>query len=115
MWAASGVVSWWAKRRYDKYAAGGMALVGANEDPGGYCDREAPAKDCTRAEATDAANHYQAIARWVGTPIFIAGSLAVGGAIVMYVTAPEKERIDQTVFTPVVSPNEVGFALSRRF
>ncbi len=115
MWAASGIISWWAKSKYDNYASGGMAITGPNDDPGGFCGTEAPANDCTVAEATDGANHYQSIARWVGTPIFIAGSLAIGGAIVMYVTAPDKERIDQTVFTPVVSPNEVGFALSRRF
>jgi hypothetical protein len=115
---ASGAISYWAKRKYDGYAANGMVRpIGIGDpkdqvmDKGNRCGSDG----CTHDEATDAANHYQTIARWVGTPIFVAGAVALGGAIVLYVTAPEKERIDRTVFTPVVSPNEVGFALTRPF
>jgi hypothetical protein len=112
MWAASGVISWWAKGKYDNYAKDGAPITG-QQDGGKWCTD--PTIGCTRDQATDAANHYQTIARWVATPIFIAGSLAIGGAIVMYVTAPDKERIDQTVFRPVVTPDQVGFAISGGF
>jgi hypothetical protein len=110
LWGVSAGVSYWAKGKYDNYAKDGMAITGQT-DNGAYCSPTG----CTRDEATKAANHYQSIARWVATPIFIAGSLAVGGAIVLYVTAPEKERIDRTVFTPVVTPDQVGFAISGGF
>ncbi|HEY5949318.1 MAG TPA: hypothetical protein VIV40_27680 [Kofleriaceae bacterium] len=112
LWGASAGISIWAKGKYDKYADNGAAITG-QMDGGKYCSD--PVMGCTEAEARKAANHYQAIARWVATPIFVAGALAIGGAVVLYVTAPEKERIDRTVFTPVVTPDQVGFALSRGF
>ena len=111
LWGVSGAISWWAKGKYDIYAQDGMAKTG-QDDGGKFCKT---AGGCTLDEATDGANHYQNIARWGATPIFVAGSLAVAGAIVLYVTAPDKERIDQTVFTPIVTPNDVGFAMTRRF
>ena len=70
---------------------------------------------CTENEAVDQANHYRAIARWGATPMFIAGSLAIAGGIALYVTAPDKERVDRTVFAPIVSPEQVGFAVSGGF
>jgi hypothetical protein len=108
--AASGGISWWAKSRYEIYAEDGAVAPGGN-DGGKFCKTNS----CSVAEATEGANHYQGIARYVATPIFAAGLLAGVGAIVLYVTAPDKERIDRTVFTPVVSPNELGFALTRSF
>ena len=110
MWAVAGGISFWAKGKYDKYAMDGMAITGQT-DGGNYCS----ATGCTAEQATKAANHYQNLARWVATPIFVGGALAIGGAIVLYVTAPDKERIDQTVFTPVIGPDQLGFALSRDF
>lgn len=50
-----------------------------------------------------------------GTGIFVAGVAAVGGAIVLYVTAPHVEKIDQTVFIPTLTRDSAGFALSGRF
>ena len=91
----------WAKGKYDKYATDGMP------DPV-KCG-------CDENTATDRANHYQTLARWVATPIFAAGALAVAGGIALYVTAPDKERIDRTVFAPIVSPDQVGFAVSGGF
>ncbi len=95
LWGATGGISVWAKRKYDRYA-----------------DQCVPS--CTQAQA-DSGNRYQIVARWVATPIFVAGTLAVGSAIYLYVTAPEKERIDHTVIAPVVGPDRIGFALSREF
>jgi len=110
LWGASAGIAFWAKGKYDDYAKDGMAITGQT-DGGNYCSPTG----CTLDEATTAANHYQTIARWVATPIFIGGALAIGGAIVMYVTAPDKERIDQTVFAPIVTPDQVGFAITRGF
>lgn len=108
LWGAAGGISWWAKGKYDDYAKDGMAITGQMKpgcSPGG----------CTVEEATKQANHYQNIARWVATPIFVGGALAIGGAIVLYVTAPDKERVDQTVFAPIVTQDQLGFAMLRRF
>jgi hypothetical protein len=110
LYAASGIISWRAKVKYDQYAEDGKPRSG-QEDGDNWCN----VGGCTSEQSREAANYYQGIARWVATPIFIAGSLAIGGAIVMYVTAPDKERIDQTVFSPVVTPDQVGFAISGGF
>jgi hypothetical protein len=101
LWGVAGGLSLWAKGKYDNYATNGMP------DPV-KCG-------CDEATATDKANHYQKIARWVATPIFGVGVLAVASGIALYVTAPEKERIDRTVFAPVVGPDQVGFAVSGGF
>ena len=110
LWGAAAGISFWAKGRYDIYAMDGRAVTGG-DDGGKFCS----AGGCTIEEATEGANHYQNIARWVATPIFIGGALAIGGAIVLYVTAPSKERIDQTVFAPIVTPDQLGFAITRGF
>jgi hypothetical protein len=110
LWATSVGMSFWAKGRYDQYAKDGMPITG-HTDGGKFCSPTG----CTPEEAAKAANHYQTIARWVATPIFVGGALAIGGAIVLYVTAPDKERVDQTVFTPIVAPDQLGVALTRGF
>ncbi|MGE5186287.1 MAG: tetratricopeptide repeat protein [Acidobacteriota bacterium] len=60
---------------------------------------------------TDARN----LASTWGTGLFIAGAVAVGVASVLYFTAPQAEKLDQTVFVPVLSPDGGGFAIMRRF
>jgi hypothetical protein len=110
MMGASAGLSYWAKGRYDTYAKDGRPITGQT-DGGNYCSPTG----CTRAEATEAGNHYQMIARWIATPIFIGGALAIGGAVALYVTAPDKERVDQTVVAPIVTPDQVGFAITRGF
>jgi hypothetical protein len=96
LWATAGGVSLWAKRKYNPYADA--------------CDPTG----CSEADADDG-NHYKTVARWVATPIFAAGALAIGGAIFLYVTAPEKERIDRTVLAPVVTQDQLGFAVTGAF
>jgi hypothetical protein len=110
LWGASTLVSWRAKVNYDHFAKDGDPIFNTTIKSS-WC----PDGTCTEDQAREAANHYQTVARWVGTPLFIAGSAAVAGAIVLYVTAPDKERIDQTVFAPVVTPDQVGFAVTRGF
>lgn len=54
--------------------------------------------------------------RYIGTGLFVIGLGAVAAGTILYLTAPGKEQIsDGTAFTPVLSPNEVGFAFSGRF
>jgi hypothetical protein len=105
LWGASLGVSLWARGEYHQYANGGVLVMGA------VCGDHA----CSTTEATDNANKYRNLARWVGTPIFVGGALAIGGAILLYVTAPDKERIDRTVFVPDVGPDHLGFAATGHF
>lgn len=110
MWGTAAGVSVWAKGKYDDYAQDGMPITGQT-DGSTYCSPTG----CTAEEAVKAANHYQSVARWVATPIFAVGAAAIGTAVVLYVTAPQKERIDQTVFTPIVTTEQLGFAITRGF
>ncbi len=66
-------------------------------------------------EATDYANKYQRMSQIWGTTLFTAGAVAVGVAAVLYLTAPDKERVDRTVFAPTVGPDQIGFAASGHF
>ena len=54
--------------------------------------------------------------RYKGTGLFIAGTAAVGAAIVLYLTAPKpyRERREQA-FMPIVTPDHVGFGYTRGF
>jgi tetratricopeptide (TPR) repeat protein len=63
----------------------------------------------------DAANNAAKVARYWGTSLVTGGLVVVGAAAFVYFTAPQAERIDQTVFAPVVAPNQLGFALSGSF
>jgi hypothetical protein len=108
--AVSGLISWRAKVNYDRFAKDGAPIADV-PIKSSWC----PDGTCTEDQAREAANHYRFVARWVGTPIFAAGAVAFTGAIVLYVTAPDKERIDQMVFRPVVTPEHVGFAISGGF
>ncbi len=114
----SGTLSALAKRQYDKCADNGevdrLNNTTGEAGPDDLVDNKACPKQDLKG-AADYANKYQRRAAYWGTGLFIAGSVAVGVAAYLYFTAPEKERIDRTVFTPVVSPTEVGFALTRGF
>ena len=72
-------------------------------------------KYMTPAYASEANNDYMFNAKWYGTGIFIAGAAMVGAAAVIYFTAPQPEKIDQTVFVPTLDRNGAGFALTGRF
>lgn len=54
--------------------------------------------------------------KFKGTGLFIAGTAAVGAAIVLYLTAPKpyRERREQVV-TPIVTPDQVGVGYARSF
>lgn len=54
--------------------------------------------------------------RTYGTSAFIVGAGLLTAGIVLYVTAPGMEQIaDGTAFAPIVSPDQVGFAVSGAF
>lgn len=50
-----------------------------------------------------------------GTTMFVLGAAAIGGAALLYFTAPEKRYVEATAIAPVVSPDQVGFAISGQF
>lgn len=100
------VVSLVAKSRYGRCANNGTLKPAADRDSG------CPSGDTA---ATNYANKYQKMAQVWGTSLFVAGAVAVGVASVLYFTAPEKERLDRTVFVPAVGPDQVGFALTGGF
>lgn len=54
--------------------------------------------------------------RLYGTTLFVAGCAAVAAGAVLYLTAPGKEQIsDGTAFAPVITNDEVGFAVTGSF
>lgn len=53
--------------------------------------------------------------RYKGTGLFIAGTLAVGAAIAIYVTAPKIERTDQARVVPLVTPDGAGIGYATTF
>jgi hypothetical protein len=87
LWGATGVVAYLAKTNYDDNKV---------SNPG-------------------TANKWVDRAEIWGTGLFIAGGVAISTAAILYFTAPQKERIEQTVFVPTVSPDGFGFAATGRF
>ncbi|CAN5542405.1 hypothetical protein BH11MYX1_BH11MYX1_29240 [soil metagenome] len=61
------------------------------------------------------ANDQQHLARYWGTSLFAVGAAAVGVATYMYLTAPQRERINQTVWVPTLAPDSVGLAAIGHF
>jgi len=98
-------VSLVAQSRYKDCADNGALKIGAD---GMACGR-------TPEDAKNYANDQKNLAAYWGTGLFIAGAATVSVAAVLYFTAPEKERIDRTVFVPTLGTQDVGFAVSGRF
>jgi len=63
----------------------------------------------------DAANRKSEFVKVRGTTMFVLGAAAIGGAALLYFTAPEKRYVEATAIAPVVSPDQVGFAISGQF
>lgn len=103
--ASSLVVAFVARNHYGKCAADGALL-----EPRPYC----PYPDDDVA-ANNYANDQQDMARTVGTPLFVAGLLAIGTAVVLRATAPAKRRVVRVSVTPSVSPDSAGIVLGARF
>lgn len=95
LWGASAVVSGWAKSKYNS----ANAIFVITQSP----------------EDASKVNHYKDIARYYGTGLFVAGAVAIGVGAMLYFTAPQRERVDQTVFVPTIGPDQLGFAASGSF
>ncbi len=91
---ASNQISWYEKTQYE-HALG----------PG-------PTYSLSQA---DAANHAKDIARYVATPLFLAGVAGIGAAVYLYFTAAKSEQVHKTVWLPAVDGGQVGVAVTGRF
>jgi tetratricopeptide (TPR) repeat protein len=60
-------------------------------------------------------NDARVLAEYWATSIAVAGVVAVGVAAYVYFTAPQAERINQTVFVPTLSPAGLGLAAVGHF
>ncbi len=111
------IVSLVAEANYDKCvsdATGELAMMRPEcKYPHSTVDADAAAR--ADANAVKYVNDQRDLAKYWGTGLFIGGVAVVGVAAALYFTAPEKERIDRTVFRPVIGTEQVGFALSGGF
>jgi hypothetical protein len=105
------VVSLYAQSRYGRCAENGnlKPVMGTGDNKR---SADCPTDD---VKATAYANKYQHMAQVWGTSLFVGGAVFIGVASFLYFTAPEKERVDRTVFVPAVGPDQVGFAISGGF
>lgn len=108
--ALAGGISLYEKHVYDECV---VQLSG--KPPSIRTDMNAPAACQDIKKATDRANHAGHIAGTWGTGTFAVGAVAAAIGITLYFTAPDKERVDRTVFVPTVSPDGVGFSWSGNF
>lgn len=90
---------------------------GCDKDPTGCKDPSGPVAQTALGvkSAIKQTSDAQHVAGTWGTGLFIAGALAIAAATTLYLTAPEPEKIEQTVFVPVVSPDGGGLAVVGRF
>jgi len=96
-------------------SGGGLALYESGVYNKHKQDYQSTSPNGGKMSDLDTANNAAKVARYWGTGLVATGLVAVGAAAFVYFTAPQAERVDQTVFAPVVTPNQVGFALTRSF
>lgn len=101
--ASAAIISVIARIHYGHCVSGGTIM------PGGNCP------GATEATARSYANDQQHLARYWGTSCFAVGAVAVGVATFMYLTAPQRERINQIVWLPTLGPDSVGLAALGHF
>jgi hypothetical protein len=65
--------------------------------------------------AREDANHAVAVARYVGTGLFAAGTISVGIATYLYLTAPDRELVLKTAVVPNAGRDYAGVLLVRAF
>lgn len=94
LYVATGVLAWHERSRWSAVADAARAHEPA---------------------AVATANDAQHVARIYVTGLFAAGTVAVAGAVFVYLTAPHPEVIDRTVLVPTVSPEGAGLAITGRF
>lgn len=67
------------------------------------------------AEHPEDRQHWQNIARFGGTSLFVLGTAAIVTGAIVYARAPGKERIERTVIAPSVGNHDVGVAVVGSF
>ena len=97
--------------------AGGITLIGVGVY--GLIEKYAffnPGIDEGTPAGIQQAEDSQFRLRYWGTSVFVVGLGAVAAATFLYFTAPGLEQIsDGTAFSPVISHDQLGFAVSGRF
>jgi hypothetical protein len=99
LWGGAFVVAQVTRRRYDE----ALARI---DDNSSYDEQ---------VDAINDANHAQRIARWVSTPLFVTGALAIGASILVYSEAPPRIRREHIVVMPAVDRDGAGVAISGGF
>ncbi len=59
--------------------------------------------------------HRESIAADWGNGVFVVGLAAVAAGAILYITAPDKQRVSSSAFAPIVTPTSFGVALSGSF
>ena len=85
----------------------------AEFDNGNCMMPDADQPQCTQAGL--AATHSARSLGWVGTGVAVAGVLAVGVGVTLWVTAPHHEAARQVSVVPSVSPDEASVVAIGRF
>lgn len=78
-------------------------------------DGDAPLPKCADGhDGIDGANYYKNLARWGGTPLFLAGAGLLGGAAYIYFNKPKRSH-DRVVWAPLVDGTQLGVTAAGRF
>lgn len=104
--------------------AGGLVVLGASlglnlywrsaQEDVNHLPRDA--SDAELPEGRENYNFYENRMRYVGTSVFAVGAAAVLAGGILYFTAPGKELVsDGTAMGPVITSDQLGFAVSGRF
>jgi hypothetical protein len=72
-------------------------------------------RDGGPAEGVDGTEERNGKIRKQATIVAIAGAVVLAGGMVIYLTAPKKERRERTVLMPVIGPDQAGFAVRGGF
>jgi hypothetical protein len=114
---ADGIVAMYAYHEYHGFFPFFGDDGNCDKDPTGCKDPTGPKAKTALGDpaATKQTQDATRLASHWGTGLFIAGAVAVGVASALYFTAPQAEKLDQTVFVPVVTPDGGGFAITGRF
>ncbi len=74
------------------------------------------AQRCAYSTANgNSCDHREHIAKVWGNTLFGVGLAAVAAGAILYITAPDKQRVSSTAFAPIVTPDSLGLALSGSF
>ena len=92
-------------------SVGGVVAYKAKQDWVAFRDQD-PTPD---ENALETKQNSLRTRQHISTGVFIGGLALVGTGVVLYLTAPKPEERQQTSFTPVISPDQVGFSYSRGF